>query len=228
MTPVKGLGMVYFTGSQPVRAPPPLGKGSAMLTESAYRKNWTSQSICRFATEEERTRYWDGDFNRNKEVVEYVKSTCKECPVLQQCDSYALLHAQYGNYGGRTAKERDEWRKRYKTTLMIDLLYDAIENGWLEEGNLASNDDIEEISNLIALRTDRPHLTEVPQKIDPESLVFEDFDWQGFLPPDEDKTHPTSPETVRDLPTNSVSSIQGEPVAQPDWLGTCQDQRGIA
>lgn len=39
------------------------------------------------------------------------RNICRECPIRQWCQDYAIKHESYGNWGGLTSKERQQLRR---------------------------------------------------------------------------------------------------------------------
>lgn len=70
---------------------------------------------------------FSGDYNTKRNVAD-MRSYCSDCPVVNECREYAIVHEEYCNYGGTTAKERAAIRK---TGEYLELLYRAAKEGWL-------------------------------------------------------------------------------------------------
>jgi WhiB family redox-sensing transcriptional regulator len=67
--------------------------------------NWRERAACRY--EDPKLFFPVGDGGLSVRQVEEARTVCRRCPVLRDCRSWALHHAEYeGIWGGLTAAER--------------------------------------------------------------------------------------------------------------------------
>jgi WhiB family redox-sensing transcriptional regulator len=56
---------------------------------------------------------WDfSDWYPSKKDILACREVCSGCPIRQQCLDYAVVNERYGFWGGSTAAERGQARKR--------------------------------------------------------------------------------------------------------------------
>lgn len=125
-----------------------------VYVRSSDRAVWTEKAIC-----------------KGENVINYfphggakkLNISCADCPVLTQCKEYALVHEEFGFWGGMT--ERD--RRAYRKTTDFDLLvFQAKKEGWLESHNLASPSLLHELEGMSAIQAN-------PQK--PKASIKEEL-----------------------------------------------------
>jgi hypothetical protein len=84
---------------------------------SLTREAWIKQANCRnmnpnlFFPEEEKGS------SAKKIYSEEVINACLNCPVLEPCQEWAVLHEGYGYQGGLTPQQRAKVRKRLNISL---------------------------------------------------------------------------------------------------------------
>ena len=76
--------------------------------------------------------------------------SCEVCPVKLQCREYALVHEEYGVWGGMTETDR----RAYRRTSDFDVLvFQAKKEGWLEPHNLAPQSLLDEVNGVYEVQT---------------------------------------------------------------------------
>lgn len=95
------------------------------MTGQRHRKRWSKFSKC------------VGDIALDGELpYSDVASYCNGCPVLLECRNYALLHEEYGNWGGYNRRRLTKARKSMSDNEVRALVRSAVKNNWVEEHNL--------------------------------------------------------------------------------------------
>lgn len=82
---------------------------------SPIKEVWRDRAACKGVAID--VFYFESDEeNRNlKKETEKAKAFCKECPVAEQCLTYALNeNIKFGVWGGFTSRERGSLRKMFK------------------------------------------------------------------------------------------------------------------
>lgn len=101
-------------------------------------------------------------------LPEEIKEICDSCPVKQECSNYAVVHEEYGIWGGETASERRKRRKAVLTNLAVD----AVSNGWLENHHLIPAGQLQEIrAAMEAKNRKKPKKVPLPAHSDLDYLL---------------------------------------------------------
>lgn len=130
------------------------------------RKVWSREAACH------------GVYNNRD-----IKQLCGDCPVLAECLNYAVVHEQYGYWGGTNETERREVRNRTLETLG----YQAVSEGWLESESLLTDNQVAEFRALASTeqskvqQDDRP--TETPEEIQETLAQVYSLEFDFSVPP---------------------------------------------
>lgn len=118
-------------------------------------------------------------FNSDNTTTQRLRDMCnRECPVLELCRPYAILHEEFGFWAGLTEKERARHRRRPEDRNSLGLA--AAKNQTLEEHNLLSPTDrklYQDLSKPAAPRVNQTKpLEEIRQNLLMSMQVDLDFD----------------------------------------------------
>src|SRR5690606_30303953 len=113
---------------------------SAMTADSQRpRAVWSLEGSCSLPPE----AYYPEEDNSS---VAQTKETCNTCPVIRECRNYAILHEEWGIWGGMDEAERKVELAKQKDQLGPR----AIREDWLEPHNLLSRKDRQDYEFLEA------------------------------------------------------------------------------
>lgn len=137
------------------------------MTPQRRRRDWSEEASC------------IGVFNNSD-----IKKLCGECPVLAECLNYAIVHENYGYWGGTNETQRRELRSRNLETLG----YQAVAEGWLEAESMLTAEQVGEYKALAETeqKSAEPDLeVQSPEQIDQTlaQLFALEFDF-GFPQPE--------------------------------------------
>lgn len=136
------------------------------LVRNRGRAAWVDKARCRTDNVE--------DYFPGRPIDEYPTS-CIECPVIEQCLEYALVHERHGFWANTTQEERAEYRK----TVEFDLLVlRAKKEGWLEPHNLAPASLLSEVNGLNAAQASPRKETPIP--LTGLEFSFPEFEFPSF------------------------------------------------
>ena len=81
----------------------------------AVKLPWLRDAACRDSD----TRLWFADHAEDPRLKKELRKTCFGCPVLAECQDYAVKHEKHGFWGGMTPQERGRLRlaRKRKTTV---------------------------------------------------------------------------------------------------------------
>lgn len=86
---------------------------------------------------------------QTKNIVKMLRELCSECPVIQECRKYALVHEKNGFWAGLTQFEL----KKLRSQVLSTLGYEAYSEGWLEpDSNLVSPQMLFEFSEIAKMK----------------------------------------------------------------------------
>ena len=88
---------------------------------SAHRRSWEQKAAC-LSSGYPPDDIWEGR----------AKAVCAMCPVRQECQDYAVVHEEFGYFGGTTRNERRVLREDH----LEYLGYRAVAEGWIESHHL--------------------------------------------------------------------------------------------
>lgn len=172
LSQVRRAGKCWVDTSRPFVIPCSSLGYTGPVREPVVNKTTIDQHAkCRDESVEVVDRLFSGD-NNSKKNVDSMRIYCSDCPVMNNCRDYAIVHEEYCNYGGTTARERKAIRNSGQ---YLEVLYRAAQEGWLLSGlALGAPEDIQD-----ALWAAQTPSTPKPA---PKSLQFAEiqFDLQPF------------------------------------------------
>jgi WhiB family redox-sensing transcriptional regulator len=77
------------------------------MTHDSITMSWTENAACKGKGH----LFFEDD---HLTIVRKAKAVCATCPVVDQCLVYAMDHNEFGVWGGMTANERKNIRRREK------------------------------------------------------------------------------------------------------------------
>lgn len=105
--------------------------------------------------------------------VQLVKPLCDSCPVKRECFDWAIVHDEWGYYGGFTRKQRKEFYG-----LTEELAVQAVKEHWLEGYNRLSEDMLRRVLARAAQEIAREKEEAAKKKNKPIIVVTTtEFDW---------------------------------------------------
>lgn len=115
------------------------------------------------------------------------KEYCLDCPVVDDCLDYGIVHELYGVWGAKSENER----KRLRSRLMPELLYEAIDQDWLESHHLATETQYQETLALVQFVREKKvetRLSLIPPEVVEnllEFVAFAESQFQLLFPSDD-------------------------------------------
>lgn len=97
----------------------------ASTTPMRRKSEWQKEGACLYVSEEKRKEfleYREGRPSKN----DPRKEICEGCPVRAECLAYAIVHDEFGIWGGTSKGERQKLPQKIKKQLTEK----AIEEGW--------------------------------------------------------------------------------------------------
>jgi WhiB family redox-sensing transcriptional regulator len=77
------------------------------MTQDINTMRWTESAACKGKGH----LFFEDD---HLTIVRKAKAVCTTCPVIDQCLMYAMDNNEFGVWGGMTANERKNYRRREK------------------------------------------------------------------------------------------------------------------
>lgn len=77
------------------------------MTQDITTMRWTESAACKGKGH----LFFEDD---HLTIVRKAKAVCATCPVIDQCLMYAMDNNEFGVWGGMTANERKNYRRREK------------------------------------------------------------------------------------------------------------------
>ena len=77
------------------------------MTQDITTMRWTESAACKGKGH----LFFEDD---HLTIVRKAKAVCTTCPVIDQCLMYAMDNNEFGVWGGMTANERKNYRRREK------------------------------------------------------------------------------------------------------------------
>lgn len=131
------------------------------------RNEWSLEGLCQRVDPEE--------FFQTKQSKVQMR-ICEECPVFELCRDYAMLHEDYGVWGGTTDRQRKKFRK---TPEFEKLAYKAIKEGWLESHHVIPKSVYKELKELAEIQANPQRVIKSDKPI--RSLDLAPFDFGALL-----------------------------------------------
>lgn len=108
------------------------------MTTQRPRATWSGEGACL----DDPLPYYD------QPITKAMRAACASCPVLKECENYAILHERYGYWANMTEGQRTKVRKNQNPQYQ-NLVVQALREDWLEPNHLVRKEDLEAAEKIV-------------------------------------------------------------------------------